>query len=586
MGVEFVSKVLDTTHAATREMRDESGGVASSSSSALPDVAVCFSGWLSVRVPKRGALARQHLIDVLSADVLVAGTYLPSDCRGTKLDSDGSPRTCLLRRLEALRPLARVEIDPMLDHSQLHKLVSASPNWPRVQREFRADNKNVHRGVTIWAPLLGNGNLSVLRELHDYSRAYQLLERHEKTDRKGQLYRRVVFSRLEFEWLGSHPPLSLLPSGIGGSNIWLPSGGVAGGFNDRHALMDRAAAPTYFKRWELLLSPNLFNLVKSSIILEDGPEMLLKAALSIGKLHVRYFPSTMVLGCCSKRSKALGRCFGSTVCIERELRLSDGTLKVIGAKYFDELKFAERHSAALACPGAHYASAGRIAAERLAKRDAGYREASVVIALPMPRLSRWHPDPRVGCDDYGGLSKDGKYAHLRCAKRRRGTMDNAVRVTLPMFTTFMRVEPTNERSQQVTFLQRLRTAARAAYSHCPMMPRHWWPFGAVGGYCSETTSEGNCSIGDKGSFGKFEARGMFKGEVLSIAECAKMCSRCPRCKYFSVAMSADVVDCSWYHSCDLTQTKQLPHANFVSMSLVAAARYTYLCRVLFGREAC
>ena len=209
-----------------------------------------------------------------------------------------------------------------------------------------------------------------------------------------------------------------------------------------------------------------------------------------------------------------------------------------------------------------------------------------MIALPMPRLSRWHPDPRVGCDDYGGLSKDGKYAHLRCAKRRRGTVDNAVRVTLPMFTTFMRVEPTNERSQQVTFLQRLRTAARAAYSHCPMMPRHWWPFGAVGGYCSETTSEGNCSIGDKGSFGKFEARGMFKGEVLSIAECAKMCSRCPRCKYFSVAMSADVVDCSWYHSCDLPQTKQLLHANFVSMSLVAAARYTYLCRVLFGREAC
>ena len=356
---------------------------------------------------------------------------------------------------------------------------------------------------------------------------------------------------------------------------------MAGGFNDRHALMDRAAAPTYFKRWELLLSPNLFNLVKSSIILEDGPEMLLKAALSIGKLHVRYFPSTMVLGCCSKRSKALGRCFGSTVCIERELRLSDGTLKVIGAKYFDELKFAERHSAALACPGAHYASAGRIAAERLAKRDAGYREASVVIALPMPRLSRWHPDPRVGCDDYGGLSKDGKYAHP-LSKRRRGTGQCGKSDSANVYDVYGGT--TNERSQQVTFSRALHCGMRRVRT--ALMPKHWWPFGAVGGYCSETTSEGNCSIGDKGSFGKFEARGMFKGEVLSIAECAKMCSRCPRCKYFSVAMSADVVDCSWYHSCDLPQTKQLPHANFVSMSLVAAARYTYLCRVLFDREAC
>ena len=51
--------------------------VAPASAANASEVAVLFSGWLAVRVPKRGALARRHLVDVLRADVLLAGTFLP-----------------------------------------------------------------------------------------------------------------------------------------------------------------------------------------------------------------------------------------------------------------------------------------------------------------------------------------------------------------------------------------------------------------------------------------------------------------------------------------------------------------------------
>ena len=89
------------------------------------DVAVCFSGWLAVRVPQQGARARKHLVDVLAADVLVAGTFLPSDCSSGYSRREAPARTaCLLRRLDGLRPFARVRVDPMLTKPQLRRLVA------------------------------------------------------------------------------------------------------------------------------------------------------------------------------------------------------------------------------------------------------------------------------------------------------------------------------------------------------------------------------------------------------------------------------------------------------------------------------
>ena len=77
-------------------------------------------------------------------------------------------------------------------------------------------------------------------------------------------------------------------------------------------------------------------------------------------------------------------------------------------------------------------------------------------------------------------------------------------------------------------------------------------------------------------------------EPVSIQDCAALCSRCSRCRYFSVSLSPDVTDCSWYHSCDLTRRlPPLRGASFVSMSLKGAQRYARVCRGRYGgRGAC
>jgi hypothetical protein len=272
--------------------------------SANATVAVCYSGWLAVRVPQHGFLARQHLVDVLHADVFVAGTFWPSDCGAGGFDSCSER---LFNRLRGLRPFARTQLDPMLTIDALHSLVSRSPNWPQVKASFRP--QSTFLGISVWAPLLGNGNLSVLRELHDYSRVIRLVALHERARRLA--YERIVFSRLEFMWLAAHPPLDVLSSKV----VWLPSGGVAGGLNDRHALMDRGAAEVYFRRWELLFSPRLLKSMPHGVVLHGGPEEFLQYALEIEELRIRYFPATMVLGCCGRNR----RCFGRQVYAHRRM---------------------------------------------------------------------------------------------------------------------------------------------------------------------------------------------------------------------------------------------------------------------------
>ena len=205
----------------------------------VSNVAVVYSGWLGVRLP-RGA--RRHLIDALRADVFVAGTFKPGEC------DDGQ---CLMRRLHHLQPLARMSLAPMLTHEQLRVLAHGAPAFSRVASNFNINE--TYGGLNMFSPVIGNPSVHIMRELHDYKRAYELLVAHERDSRAGRLYERVVFSRLELVWLAAHPPLSALPL----STLWVPSGQLITGTNDRHAVMSRAAAPTYFLRWDLLMGPDV-----------------------------------------------------------------------------------------------------------------------------------------------------------------------------------------------------------------------------------------------------------------------------------------------------------------------------------------
>lgn len=203
-------------------------------------VAVMYCEWLGRPFPGGGRSARRHLVDPLGAEVLIAGTFLQRDC-------EGGGGGCFLQRVEGLRPLAATRLDPMLSLDELRQLVSHAPHWPAVLRAF--DPALSWRGLTPWSPLLGNANVSILRQLHDCARCLTLLQQTERA--RGSAFRRVMVSRLEAEWLADFPPLGLM----GERYVWTPYL-ARKNVDDRHALLSRPAADVYLGRLALLLSPN------------------------------------------------------------------------------------------------------------------------------------------------------------------------------------------------------------------------------------------------------------------------------------------------------------------------------------------
>lgn len=205
-----------------------------------------------------------------------------------------------------------------------------------------------------------------------------------------------------------------------------------------------------------------------------------------------------------------------------------------------------------------------------AGRSASYREPGVIIGLPAPH--------GVGLD------------------RPPAVADGAGRFTSFAFTTWTVIVGrhggirTNSSSEGIAAPSSLpsqspRKLIAERYAQCPSLPRNWWPAGAVSGYCEATEDEGDCETGSKGSFKEFERRALWRSEPLSIQDCAAMCSRCKRCNFFSVSLSPDVTDCSWFHSCDRLQRGRLPRlrgANFVTVPLRSAQRYAKSCRAHYG----
>jgi hypothetical protein len=282
-------------------------------------------------------------------------------------------------------------------------------------------------------------------------------------------------------------------------------------------------------------------------------------------------------------------------------------MRSISAKYIDELKFASKHAAALSCPGARYVRAP-INPRQAKMREARPRDGAVLIALPTPRMQRWHPD----LSQRAALADTGYHAR-RSLQRSRAA---GVGFSIPVYTPFVQLLLGGAQSSADILAAELplRKLARrkstplgsvselamskseidlVRLGHCPTMPRYWWPHGAVAGYCEATEaardgpSQGDCEAGQKGTFVSFTKRGM-GGHLQSIRHCAKLCAACSRCRYISVSLAPDVLDCSWYHACDLANTKMLLPSgrDFVSMSLDAAHNYTESCQRRFRSDAC
>ena len=169
------------------------------------------------------------MIDVLGADVIIAGTQTEAERR------QGDAR----ERFAALEPIARYAVFHKWTDEKMATVIRKAPGFARVAEAFREEE--TYHGQSIWTPVLGNRRGHFLHQLRSYALVLALLRDHEAA-RRAQ-YTRVVFSRLELVWLAPHPPLHLLSPSL----LWVPVG--APRMNDRHVVMNRSQAEIWLGRW-------------------------------------------------------------------------------------------------------------------------------------------------------------------------------------------------------------------------------------------------------------------------------------------------------------------------------------------------
>ena len=214
----------------------------------LARVAVCVGGWLELSIPRRAQSVRDHVLSVLPAEAFVAGTL-----RGNVTDARVA---AALDGIGTLRPFARASVIPMPTPAQLRTELEASTHF----REYEIQASKGGSGRFNWvdpafndprrwipimmSPVLGNPHGNTLQELHYQSRCLDLIGAHEAGERRGVAYERVMFTRLEFEWLADHPPLAMLHPAY----LWLPTGEDNEGVNDRHWIANRKDAEKVFRR--------------------------------------------------------------------------------------------------------------------------------------------------------------------------------------------------------------------------------------------------------------------------------------------------------------------------------------------------
>ena len=182
---------------------------------------------------------------MLQPDTVVAGT----------LKARPTPKRIAraLEEIGALRPFAKVSVIRMPSVAVLRDALRGSGHWEAFLRTASGKGSGQVPGMSSdrrkWLPLttspvIGNPKGNTLQELHYQSRCLDLIGAHEAGERRGVAYERVMFTRLEFEWLADPPPLAMLHPAY----LWLPTGEDNEGVNDRHWIANRKDAEKVFRR--------------------------------------------------------------------------------------------------------------------------------------------------------------------------------------------------------------------------------------------------------------------------------------------------------------------------------------------------
>ena len=158
------------------------------------------------------------------------------------------------------------------------------------------------------------------------SKRHDALSAHERA--AGRRYAHVVHSRVEYMWLHPHPPLELLAP----PHVWIPAGeDYGGGLNDRHALLPRAAAQVYFRRWDAIVSGEIMRidpqlrggLIRNAYAVQG--DFFIRTMLRFYNFSVRRFAGTAALRCCE------GACW-SHACYRRALPTAAGLTSLISSR--------------------------------------------------------------------------------------------------------------------------------------------------------------------------------------------------------------------------------------------------------------
>tara|TARA_B110001452_G_scaffold152824_1_gene127166 strand:+ start:2388 stop:4148 length:1761 start_codon:yes stop_codon:yes gene_type:complete len=261
-----------------------------------PTVALCVGGLLELTIPQRGQSVADHVVKVLKPDIFLTGT----------LKSRPTPKRIAhaVDAVGALRPFTRVSVIRMPTVQDLRQALKSSGHWDDFTRTAQGKGSGQLPGgpadIRKWLPLatspvFGNPKGNTLQELHYQSRCIGMVAEHEQDERRGKQYERVMFTRLEFEWLHDHPPLSLLDAPY----LWLPTGEDNEGVNDRHWLANRKDAEVVFRRWDSLLDGAEYRRLFGTEPMFVSSEIFMGRALRRHGLKIARFPSVAMLQCCA-----------------------------------------------------------------------------------------------------------------------------------------------------------------------------------------------------------------------------------------------------------------------------------------------
>ena len=410
----------------------------------------------------------------------------------------------------------------MLSLAALTEIAERAPAFPEIKRRF--NTSQTYYGLNMFAPVLGNPRVSVMRQLHDLWRVLRLVEAREA--HMGRRFSRLVHSRLEFHWLMPHPPLQLLDP----AHVWVPSGQNIAGVNDRHAVVPRENATVYFGRWQLLLSEKLFSAVPLSAMLHASAEDFLDGVLRHARVRVAEFPNVAVLACCERGHRCYAStCFGMGVDADAEpIDLTaerPSTRRAAGSNTVGSVVSPPAAGGALDSP-CHQRATARRASSSCVRGKYRAEVHSVVTHMRWLQCagSRFVPWPRELLLRFGGKP-------LLAIAVPAGHRSLPLKATNRFIQPLLHQEPPERRA---------RTGRRVG-TGCPLRAAPQLPAAPVplSGFCAQTYGGGDCATGDSGAWPLGRGEGM--------ESCVRRCLGCERCN--AVSYSRLGADCSWFHAC-------------------------------------